>query len=174
MMGKIASAVILSLFILVFSGSAASNIILNGTSFNLTTGDSYGLYQGYIVTLKSVGSEGSVWLELVSNNTIVKSEIIHLKNSFTYNKTNKTILSIRVDNIYSGSRDTNLVTFFPVFQYIDPDMPAPKITEVIPIETKDQNNYSAPPPKQSITEPAILGIGIIFILILFYAIRKSW
>ena len=148
MMGKNVSTLAVSLIILAFSGSAASDIILNGTDFYLSTGDSYGLSQGYIIKLKSVSNEGSVWLELESDDRIVKSEIIHLKDNFTYNKTNRTILSLRVDNIYSGSRDTNLVSFFPVYQYIDPDMPAPKIIEITPVrDTQTRNNNSAPPPK---------------------------
>ena len=145
MMGKNVSTLAISLIILAFSGSAASDIILNGTDFYLSTGDSYGLSQGYVVKLKSVSNDESIWLELESNETIVKSEIIHLKDYFTYNKTNRTILSLRVDNIYSGARDANLVSFFPVYQYIDPDMPAPKIIEILPIKTTGKDNYSAPP-----------------------------
>ena len=174
MMGKNLSTLALSLIILAFSGSAASDIILNGTGFYLSTGDSYGLSQGYVVRLKSVSNEGSVWLELESNDKIVKSEIIHLKGYFTYNKTNRTILSFRVDNIYSGSKDNNLVSFYPVYQYIDPDMPAPKIIEITPVKTPDQDNNRAPPPKQSNPEFMILIAGIIFIIVLFYILRKLW
>jgi hypothetical protein len=174
MMGKNVSTLAVSLIILAFSGSAASNIILNGTDFYLSTGDSYGLSQGYVIKLKSVSNEDSIWLELESNDTIVKSEIIHLKGYFTYNKTNRTILSLKVDNIYSGSRDTNLVSFFPVYQYTDPDMPAPKIIEVTPVKTIGQDNYSAPPPEQPITEYMIWITGIIFVIVLFYIVRKLW
>ena len=173
-MGKIVSALAVSLIILALSGSAESDIILNGTDFYLSTGDSFGLSQGYVVKLKSVSNEESVWLELESDDTIVKSEIIHLKGYFTYNKTNRTILSFRVDNIYSGSRDTNLVSFFPVYQYIDPDKPAPRIIEITPVKTPYQNNYSAPPPKQPISEFMIWISGIIFVIVLFYIVRKLW
>ena len=112
-------------FIFIFASSAtgASDILLNGTSFYISTGDSYGLFQGYIITLKSVSNDGSAWIELTSSDMIVKSEIVNIKELFTYNKTNRTILSLRLDTIYSGSNDKNLVSFFPVYQYIDPDMP---------------------------------------------------
>lgn len=174
MMGRNVSTLAISLIILAFSGSAASDLILSGTGFYLTTGDSYGLSQGYILNLKSVSSEGSVWLELESNNKIVKSEIIHLKGNFTYNKTNRTIISLKVDNIYSGPEDANLVSFFPVYQYIDPDMPAPRIIKITPMETPYRNNISAPAIKQTISEQVIWMAVIILILILFYVIRRLW
>ena len=174
MMGRNVSTLALSLVILAFSGSAASDIILNGTGFYLTTGDSYGLSQGYIILLKSVSNDGSVWLELESDNKAVKSEITKLKGNFTYIKMNRTILSLKVDNIYSGSRDAKLVSFFPVYQYIDPDMPAPRIIKIIPVETSDLDNISAPALKQTISEKVIWLAVIILILILFYVIRKLW
>jgi hypothetical protein len=173
-MGKNISALAVSLIILALSGSAAGDIILNGTDFYLSTGDSYGLPQGYVVKLKSVSNEDSIWLELESNDTIVKSEIIHLKEYFTYNKTNRTILSLRVDNIYSGSKDTNLVSFFPVYQYTDPDMPAPKIAVITPGKTPGQDDYRSPPAEQPIPEFMIWITGVIFVIALFYVVRKLW
>ncbi|PWB56075.1 MAG: hypothetical protein C3F06_01785 [Candidatus Methanoperedenaceae archaeon] len=174
MMGRYVSILAISLVILAFSGSAASDTILNGTGFYLATGDSYGLSQGYIIKIKSVSNEGSVWLELESDNKIVKSEIINLKGNFTYIKTNRTILSLKVDNIYSGPGDAKLVSFFPVYQYIDPDMPAPRIIEITPVETSYLDNISAPALKQIISEQVIWSAVIILILILFYVIRKLW
>jgi hypothetical protein len=174
MMGRNVSTLAISLVILAFSGSTASDIILNGTGFYLTTGDSYGLSQGYMIKLKSVSNEGSVWLELESDNKIVKSEITNLKGNFTYIKKNRTILSLKVDNIYSGSRDVKLVSFFPVYQYIDPDMPAPRIIKITPVETSYLDNISAPALKQTISEQVIWLAVIILLLILFYVIRKLW
>ena len=174
MMGRNVSTLAISLVILAFSGSAASDIILNGTGFYLTTGDSYGLSQGYMIKLKSVSNEWSVGLELESDNKIVQSEITNLKGNFTYIKKNRTILSLKVDNIYSGSRDAKLVSFFPVYQYIDPDMPAPKIIKITPVETSYLDNTSAPALKQTISEQVIWLAVIILLLILFYVIRKLW
>jgi len=174
MMGRNVSTLAISLVILAFSGSAASDIILNGTGFFLTTGDSYGLSQGYIIKLKSVSNEGSVWLDLESDDKIVKSEITKLKGNFTYIKTNRTILSLKVDNIYSGSGDAKLVSFFPVYQYIDPDMPAPRIIKITPVETSYPDNMSPPALKQTISEQVIWVAVFILIFILFYIIRKLW
>ena len=174
MMGKNVSIVAVSLFLLAFSGSAASDMILNGTHYYLSSGDSYGLYQGYILTLKSVSNEGSVWLELRANDTIVKSDIVHLKDLFTYNKTNRTILSVKVDTIYSGSKDQKLVSFFPIYQYVDPDLPSPEITEITPIETLNKENNSTKPQKETLQEPMILAAAIILLFIIIYLVRKSW
>lgn len=174
MIGRNVLTLAISALILALSGSAASDIILNGTGFYLKTGDSFGLSQGYIIKLKSVSIEGSVWLELESDNKIVKSEITNLKGNFTYNKTNRTIISLKVDNIYSGSRDVNLVSFYPVYQYIDPDMPAPRIIKTTPVETPYLDNTSIPALKLVISEELIWVAVIILILILFYLIRKLW
>lgn len=165
---------ILSLLFFVSSTSAANDIILNGTSFYISTDESYGLAQGYIISLKSVNNDGSAWIELTSKDTFIKSEIVHIKDFFTYNKTNRTILSLRVDNIYSGSNDKNLVSFFPVYQYIDPDMPSPEIIDITPTETQSQEENSALPQQKVVPENAIIVIGIFFILFMFYILRKLW
>ncbi|MCZ7402518.1 MAG: hypothetical protein O8C61_09875 [Candidatus Methanoperedens sp.] len=165
---------VMFIFLLTSSASAASDILLNGTSLYLSNGGSYGLYQGYVITVKSVSNDGSAWLELTSNDTFVKSEIVHIKGFFTYNKTNRTILSMRLDNIYSGSNDKVLVSFFPAYQYIDPDMPALKIIDITPEETQGQENNSTLPKQKDVPETVIAVIGIFFILFIFYIIRKLW
>ena len=162
------------IFLFASSASGASDILLNGTSLYIPTGGSYGLYQGYIITLKSVSNDGSAWVELTSNDTFVKSEIVHIKGFFTYNKTNRTILSLKLDNIYSGSNDKALVSFYPAYQYIDPDMPKPKIIGIIPVETPGQDNNITPPKQKPVPETVIAVIGILFIVFVFYIIRKLW
>jgi len=173
-MGRKTFTLVVFIFLLASSASGASDILLNGTNLYLSTGGSYGLYQGYIITLKSVSKDGSAWLELTSNDTFVKSEIVHIKGFFTYNKTNRTILSLRVDNIYSGPNDNDLVSFFPAYQYIDPDMPAPKIIDITPAETQIQKNNSMPPKQKAVPETVMAVIGIFFILFIFYILRKLW
>jgi len=173
-MGRKLFTLVVSIFIFASSVSGASDIVLNGTSLYLSTGDSYYLYQGYIVTLKSVSNDGSAWLELTSSDTFVKSEIVHIKDYFTYNKTNRTILSLRVDNIYSGSNDNDLVSFFPVYQYIDPELPAPEIINITPIETPAVENSRKLPQQEVVPETVIAVIGIFFIMFMVYIIRKLW
>lgn len=159
--------------LVLLSGSGASDILLNGTSVYLATGDSYGLYQGYILSLKSV-SEDSVWLQLEEDDKIVKSEIVAKKGNFYYNKSNGTILSAKVDSIYSGSSEQNLVSLFPVYQYLDADKPVPNTT-VMPGDTPQQDNDSSPMIRiQTPKETLIWALGIVFILILFYVLRRLW
>ncbi|MDP2766819.1 MAG: S-layer protein domain-containing protein [Candidatus Methanoperedens sp.] len=163
----------LSLLFLVSPSHGVSDILLNGSTIPLVTGDSYGLYQGYILTLKSV-SEDSVWLQLIENDKIVKSEVVAIKGYFIYNKANRTILSVKVDNIYSGSPEQNLVSLFPVYQFIDPEKPLPDITEVIPKDTRNPVNDKSSVRIHTPREPVIWTLGIVFVLILFYILRKYW
>ncbi len=160
-------------FFFAFTGSGESDILLNGTGIYLASGDSYGLYQGYVLSVKSVSSDGSVWLQLTENDKIVKSEIV-ARDYFIYNKSNRTILSLKVDNIYYGASEQTLVSLFPVYQYIDPDLPVPDITEMIP---NDVNNSVDKNPASRIGtpgEPVIWAAGVVFILVLYYILRKLW
>lgn len=161
-------------FLFLFSVLAlpANVTLLNGTGIYLAAGDSYGLYQGYVLSLKSTSSDGSVWLQLEENDIIVKSEIVANNGYFIYNKTNRTILSVRVGNVYSGSQEQTLVSLF-LYQFVDPDLPSPVVTETIPEGTYNPANNPIArihAPK----EPVIWALGIVFVLILFYILRRLW
>ncbi len=162
------------LFLFIYSGHAADNVLLNGTRLYLTQGDSYGFYQGYVLTLKSVSNQGSAWLELSDNDSIVKSDIIHLQESFSYSKNNKTIISLRFEAIYSGSRETKLVSFFPVYQYLDREKASPEIIEITSTETtpSDINNENVS--GEDLNEPVMWGAIIILIIVLSYMVYKLW
>lgn len=160
-------------FSITAAGSSASDIILNQTEVHLVTGQSYELYQGYVLSLKSVSSDGSVWLQLRINDRIVKSEIIPDKGYFIYNKSNKTILYVKVETVYSGSPDQNLITLNPVYQYIDADLPAPQIINITPAAAKNPDNFTFPR-IQKPSERVIWISGIILVLILLYVMRKLW
>ncbi len=158
---------------MILIGSAGGDTLLNGTAIYLATGDSYGLYQGYVLGVKSVSSDGSVWLQLTENDRIVKSDIVVDKGYFIYNKTNRTILSVKVDNIYSGSPEQSLVSLY-IYQFTDPDIPVPDITEIIPDTTRNPGNNNSSVRIHTPEEPLIWALGIVFILILFYIMRKLW
>jgi hypothetical protein len=155
------------------TGSGTGDILLNGTGIYLASGDSYGLYQGYVLSVKSVSSDGSVWLQLTENDTIVKSEIV-AKDYFIYNKSNRTILSLKVDNIYFSSSEQTLVSLFPVYQYIDPGLPVPDITEIIPKDVKNPVDKNPTSRIRTPGETIIWTAGIVFVLILYYILRKFW
>lgn len=171
-MRRLVLSLLLSLF-LIPAGSAASDVLLNGTGIYLATGDSYGLYQGYILSLKSVSSDGSVWLQLDSNDKMVKSEVVRSYGSFVYNKTNRTILSVTVDRVYSGSSDQALVSFL-LYQYKDPDMPLSNQSGTLPSNTRDTASDDEPPRPEPQRETVIWALGIFSVLSLIYILRKLW
>ncbi len=154
------------------AGSARNDVLFNGTNMYLATGESIALYQGYILSLKGVISDGSMWFQLTDNETIVKSEIVYSHGAFVYNKTNKTIISLNVDKIYSGPSEQNLVSFF-LYQFNDPVKPYPDKT-IIPENTLTPGNNSPPPETRFSIDPLIIMFGFAFVLILIYFIRKLW
>ncbi len=162
-----------SLLILISLSNGASDILLNGSAIPLVTGDSYGLYQGYMLTVKSVRGD-AVWLQLTENDRIVKSEVVEIKGYFIYNRTNRTILSVKIDNIYSGSSEQNLVSLYPVYQFTDPDKPLSNMTENVPDYQNQSLQNNQPVRKSTPGESTIWAIEIVFLLILFYIARKYW
>lgn len=173
MMGRNVLTLLLSLFFLASICSGTGDILLNGTGIYLASGDSYGLYQGYVLSVKSVSSDGSVWLQLTENDKIVKSEIV-AGDYFIYNKSKRTILSIKVDNIYYGSSEQTLVSLFPVYQYVDPGLPVPDLTEMIPNDVKNPVDKRPPAGIHTPGEPVIWAAWVVFILVLYYILRKLW
>ena len=134
--GKI---VIILVFILVsltcfsISASALENddVLVNGSGMYLTTGDSWSFYQGYELVFKGLSSSmgvDKVWIELLLNGESVDDTIIREGEYFEYTRNSKEIFNITVDTIYSGS-DGGLVTFKPVYQYLDPTLPEPDMTQ---------------------------------------------
>jgi len=163
---------LLLLYFLSMTGSARSDVLINGTNMYLATGESSALYQGYILSLKGVSNDGSMWFQLTDNETIVKSEIVYSYGSFVYNKTKKTIISLNVDKVYSGQSDQHLVSFF-LYQFNDPEKPFPDKT-IIPENTVTPVNNNTPPETRTSID-SLIGIpGIVLILILIYFVRKLW
>lgn len=163
---------ILLLYFLSLTGSALSDVLINGTNMYLATGESSALYQEYVLSLKGVSSDGSMWLQLTDNETIVKSEIVYSYGSFVYNKTNKTIISLNVDKVYSGQSEQYLVSVF-LYQFNDPEKPFPDKT-IIPENTVTPGNNKSPLENRSSIDPMIWVPGIALVLILIYFVRKLW
>lgn len=163
---------ILLLYFLSLTGSALSDVLINGTNMYLATGESSALYQEYVLSLKGVSGDGSMWLQLTDNETIVKSEIVYSYGSFVYNKTNRTIISLNVDKVYSGQSEQHLVSFF-LYQFNDPEKPFPDKT-IIPENTVTPGNNNPPPENRSSIDPMIWVPGIALVLILIYFVRKLW
>jgi len=131
--------VVILVFILVsltcfsISASALENddVLVNGSGMYLTTGDSWSFYQGYELVFKglSLSKDGDkVWIELLLNGESVDDTIIREGEHFVYIRNSKEIFNITTDTIYSGP-DTGLVTFKPVYQYLDPTLQKPDMTQ---------------------------------------------
>ena len=164
---------ILLLFLSILPSTAArSDILINGTNMYLATGESSPLYQGYVLSLKSVSSDGSMWIQLNDNDTILKSEIVYSYGSFVFNKSNKTIISLKVDKVYSGPSEQNLVSFF-LYQFNDPEKPFPDKT-IIPVNTLEPEKNNTPVKTKRSIDPLIWIPGIAIVLLLFYFVRKLW
>ncbi len=171
MMRQKALLLVLLLFFL-SSSDARSDILFNGTNMYLATGESRTLYQGYVISLKSVSIDGSMWFQLIDNETIVKSEIVERYGSLVYNRSNKTIISLKVDKVYSGQSEQHLVSFF-LYQFNDPEKPFPNEI-ILPENTATpKNNYQTPVIRPS-NEFLIWVLVISLIMLLFYMIRKLW
>ena len=117
-------------FFLTPAGAAEhGDILVNGTGTYLTTGERWTFYQGYVLVLKGVDQEGErAWLELLLDDDSVKDMILPEGEYFIYSHSSREIFNITVDTIYSGPGG-ELVTFKPVYQYSNPDLPEPTPTE---------------------------------------------
>jgi len=108
----------------VASGSQ-DTVLMDGTGIFLTTGEPWTFEQGYTLTVKSVNQgTNEVWLELSLNENILREGIFREKDTLVYSREEE-VLNITVDTVYS-SPTGELVTFMPVYQYLDPQLSAPE------------------------------------------------
>jgi hypothetical protein len=107
------------------------DVLVDGSGMYLTIGDSWSFYQGYELVFKGLSSSqggDKVWIELLLNGESMDDTIMREGEYFVYASNSKEIFNITVDTIYSGS-DGGLVTFKPVYQYLDPTLPEPDMTQ---------------------------------------------
>jgi hypothetical protein len=177
MTGIVKICLVLSLFFIIPAVSGADEtgkVLLDGTTVHITSGDSYLLYQMYLLSVKSISPDGSIWLQLTINDETVKSGIVDVGDYFIYNKTNMTILSARVDNVYAGASEQSLVSLSPVYQYTDPDLPLPVHTEIGQGRNGSLDNGSTQPGIYTPRETLVWIVGIVLVITLFYILRKLW
>lgn len=120
-------------------------VLINGTGIFLTTGDSWEFYQGYSLNVISVNQDQKqVWVKLLHNDELLQDDILSEGELFVYSKSSE-ILNITVGTIYI-SPGGELITFKPVYQYLDDDYPEPEIKETTddPVQEEDQNSSVTP------------------------------
>ncbi|SFM61389.1 S-layer protein [Methanolobus profundi] len=120
----------------------ADTLLINGTGIFLTTGDSWDFYQGYTLNIKSVNlDKKQVWVKLLNNDELLEEGILSEGEILVYSKEEQEILNITVDTIYI-SPEGELITFKPVYQHQDPDLPDPRIEEVEDNSSQNNDNVS--------------------------------
>jgi hypothetical protein len=176
------SALILFLFSILFSctvfpvageGEKLSLILIDGEEIYVQSGDYYTLLQGYQLYVKGANSEVSrVWIELRRGNVSLEDAIVGKGETFVYSNNSTEILNLTVDTIYGGANGV-LVKFSPVYQYLDPRLPAPQ-TSVTSPDNSSENNSSFPPSSENQAEGFntpifLLSIGAVFIMTFVFA-----
>lgn len=102
-------------------------VLINGTNIHLRSDESYSFYQGYSLKIKGINLENDrLWLELSLNGKSVEDNVVHEDEHFIYSRDSTLILNLTVNKIYSNP-EGELVTFKPVYQYLDPQLETPKL-----------------------------------------------
>lgn len=110
------------------TSAAQDTVLMDGESIFLTTGEAWAFDQGYVLTVKSVNQgTNEVWLELSLEGRILREGIFRERDTLVYSHDTE-ILNITLDTVYS-SPSGELVTFTPVYQYLDPQLPAPEVRD---------------------------------------------
>jgi hypothetical protein len=116
-----------------------TRLLIDGEGQVLANGEQREFYQGYAICIKGVGSSGTqTWIELLQNGTTVNYGIFGAEDHFTYEKKDE-IFNVTIDHIYIGSQ--NDLVFFYVYQYLDPDLPAP--VPGLPFNTTSPSNTTS-------------------------------
>ena len=116
-----------------------TRLLIDGEGQVLVNGEQRAFYQGYSIIIKGVGSKGDkAWIELMQNGTTVDYGVFGEDDHFVYGKNNE-IFNVTIDHIYIGSQ--NDLVFFYVYQYLDPDLPAPAPGS--PFDTTPASNDTA-------------------------------
>lgn len=111
--------VLLNIFLCSVVAAEDSEAILNGTSVYVKTGETFDFKQDYSLHVKYVNPESErVWVSLSLNDESVADTILSRGEVFTYSSNSSPVFNITMDRIYYGSSG-ELVTFEPVYQYVD-------------------------------------------------------
>ncbi|MFP4654730.1 MAG: S-layer protein domain-containing protein [Methanohalobium sp.] len=149
-------------------------VLINGTKINLKSDETYSFYQGYSLQIKGINLENDrLWLELTLNGESVKDDVVHEDDPFIYSRNQTMILNITADKIYSNP-EGELVTFKPVYQYLDPKLETPKLNNTDDPANNNNSSTSVNNPENNsmnlttiFTVIGMITIGIIVVYILF-------
>ena len=142
--------------------------LINGTGIFLGSGESWDFYQGYSITIKSVNLESrQAWIKLSLNDELIQENILSEGKSFNYSHKSE-ILNLTLDTIYSNPGG-ELVTFKPVYQYRDPNLPDPIFKKNNGTLTIESNESSSDSSNRSIPGFEIMWAVFGLLLAIFYS-----
>lgn len=115
-----------------------SIVLIDGDEVYVRSGSYYNFFQNYQLYVKGADSDGKrVWLELNRDGVSLKDDIATEGSQFVYSHDSAEVLNLTVKTIYVGA-DGVLVRFSPVYQYLDPTLPRPQISNgSLPINSSD-------------------------------------
>jgi len=142
-----------------------SEVILNGTSVYVKAGESFDFEQDYSLHVKYVNPESErVWVSLSLNDESVADSILGRDEVFIYSSNSSTVFNITMDRIYYGSSG-ELVTFEPVYQYVDHRYPYNPDDEKIQNKVQNTSENESQNQRVPFLNPTLL---ILFALLLPY------
>lgn len=116
-------------------------ILINGDEIYVRSGNYHTFLQDYELHVKGADTGGKrIWLELRRNGDSLQDAIATEGSQFVYTQNSTEILNLTVSTIYEGS-DGVLVKFSPVYQYLNPKLPMPEISEDSPDNSSENVSY---------------------------------
>lgn len=153
-----------------------SIIIINGEEIYIRSGYAHSFLQDYQLYIKGTDTEGKrIWIELSRNGVPLQDGIVTEGSQFVYSQNSTEILNLTVDMIYEGA-DGVLVRFSPVYQYLDPRLPAPQ-TPTESFDNASNNTSSSVDPEMETQAEGfdmplfLLGLGTVLLVTGFFAGR---
>lgn len=146
-----------------------SVIAINGEEIYIRSGYSHNFLQNYQLYIKGTDTEGKrIWIELSRNGVSLQDCIVTEGSQFVYSNNSTEILNLTVDTIYEGA-DGVLVKFSPVYQYLDPRLPVPQMTNESFDNASNNTSSSADPKLETQAEGFdmplfLLGLGAVLLV----------
>jgi hypothetical protein len=120
----ISITLVIILFAQLVTANSVGETLIDGIGIFVTTGEKWDFYQGYSITVKSVNQETKqAWIILSQDGVVIQENILAEGQNLVYSQDHE-ILNLTLDTIYSNSGG-GLVTFKPVYQFRDLNLPAP-------------------------------------------------
>jgi hypothetical protein len=154
-----------------------SVILLNGEEVYVKSGSSHTFLQGYQLHVKGADPDGKkIWIELRREGIVLKDAVANEGSVFVFSQNSSEVLNLTVSTIYAGA-DGVLVKFCPVYQYLDPKLPAPEASDN-PDGNSTGNNTSNIPKFENQAEGFdmslfFVGIGTVLLVTGFFAGKRK-